>query len=191
MSNPCVVAVYGSFDRAQEAIVALDNADFPHDQVSLATHTIPDNLDQREALQFGDKSQKDALRGAGMGGLLGFLLGTPLLMIPGIGLFLIAGPMATGMTGTIVGHILGSMVGWGVHEDHIANYEQQMREGKVLVIAIGDPQQVAAAQHVLEESQAEEVQLHAKNSADEPEVFDTLADPFVPREAQLKDQDTA
>lgn len=173
MSNHCVVAVYESFDQARESVQALEKSDFPSDQVSLVTHSVSDEVLQEDVLQYGDETEKDAAKGAGVGGLLGLLLGTPLLMIPGVGPVLIAGPLAAGLTGAIVGGFLGAMAGWGVHEDGVQQYEQQVKQGKLLVVANGDPKQTAEAQRVLRETNVEDIHLHAPTSADAPEVDDS------------------
>lgn len=167
MPSQCVVAVYDSFPLASSAIHALENSEFPADQVSLVTHDVEKEVPRTEPMQYGDDTHRDAAKGAGVGGLLGLLLGAPLLAIPGIGPMLIAGPLAVGMTGAIVGGFLGSMVGWGVHADHVAEYEKKVREGALLVVASGDPDDVALAQRVLQATDARSVDLHAKTSADE------------------------
>ena len=173
MTNHCVVAVYESFDDAKQAVQALDNSDFPSEQISLVTHSVPEEVPQVDVLQSGDETEKDATKGVSVGGLLGLLLGTPLLMIPGVGPVLIAGPLAAGLTGAIVGGFLGAMAGWGTHEDHVQQYEQQVKEGKLLVVANGDPKQSAEAKRVLRETNAEDIHLHAATSADAPEVDDS------------------
>jgi hypothetical protein len=166
MSNECVVAVYDSFERARDAVQALDESHFPADQVSLVTHSVAEEGIPDEELQHGDKAELNAAKGAGMGGLFGALLGAPLLAVPGVGPVLIAGPLAMGLTGAIVGGFLGSMSGWGVHDNHLRNYESKVAEGALLVIANGDPQQVASAERILMQTDPAEIFLHAETSAD-------------------------
>jgi hypothetical protein len=93
-------------------------------------------------------------------------------MIPGVGPLLVAGPLAAGLTGGILGGFLGAMRGWGAHADRVQQYESQVRQGKLLVVANGDPKQTIEAQRVLMETHAEDVHLHARTSADAPEVDD-------------------
>ncbi len=166
LNQQCVVAVFDSLTVAKEALNALESAKIPADCVSLVTHSVEGQTPQTETMQYGDDTASDAAKGAGVGGLFGLLLGAPLLAIPGIGLMLIGGPLAMGITGAIVGGFLGSMAGWGVSEDHVAEYEKQVTEGAVLIVVNGDPQEVATAQGVLQESGAQSVDLHAKTSAD-------------------------
>jgi hypothetical protein len=166
MSEQCVVAVYDSFAKAKMGVQKLEATGYPTNQISLVTRSLTDQVPEREELQYGDETEKSAATGAGLGGLVGLLLGTPLLTIPGIGAMLIAGPIAMGLAGALVGGFLGAMGGWGVHTDHVRGYEQQVAEGKLLVIAHGDPLQVAKAEELLTATEASEVHLHAETSAD-------------------------
>jgi uncharacterized membrane protein len=172
MSHECVVAVYDSFDAARDAIREIERANFPSDQVSLVSHDVRNEVDRDEMLQFGDNTERNAARGAGIGGLLGLLMGAPLLAIPGVGPVLLAGPLAAGMTGAIVGGFLGSMSGWGVHSDHIREYEEIVDKGSVLVVVNGDPVQLAEAARILDHTNPSEVRVHARESSDTPEVDD-------------------
>ncbi len=166
MSRQCVVAVYDTFEAAQAAIHSLDESHFPSNQVSLVSNSVKQEVASTTAMQYGDEANHDAVVGAGMGGLLGLLLGTPLLTIPGFGVMLIAGPLAAGLTGAIVGGFLGSLVGWGVHEDHVAEYEEAVKKGAFLVVADGNPLEVDEAKQVLSHTDARSVTLHAQTSAD-------------------------
>lgn len=166
MTNECVVAVYPSFEKARLAIQALDQADYPAEQVSLVTHSVQGEVPRDETLQYGDKTERNAATGAGIGGLVGVLLGSPLLTVGGIGAVLIAGPIAVGLTGALVGGFLGAMSGWGVHTDHVLDYEKKVAEGAILVVVNGNPQQVAEAEGILQEADADELHRHSESSAD-------------------------
>ncbi len=98
-------------------------------------------------------------------------MGVPLWMIPGVGAFLLAGPMFTGATGAIVGGFLGSLGSWGVQQNQLEKYEQAVKNGKTLVVVVAaQPDKVAEAQQILRETDAEEINLHAATSADAPEI---------------------
>jgi hypothetical protein len=172
MSIESVVAVYSSFDDATRGIQALDDSGFPHRQVSLVSHQNEEQVPRNET-KPGDESEHQAVKGAAFGGLLGMLAGAPLLAIPGVGPLLLAGPIATGMTGALVGGFLGSMSGWGVHADHVAEYQRKVEKGKVLVIASGNPRQIADAERILRETHPVELHLHAEDSADAEEIVST------------------
>ncbi len=172
MFNECSVAVYSSMGEAQTGIQALDSAGFSEKQVSLVTHDVAEAVPQVEVLQYGDQSVRDLAKGAGMGGLLGVLLTSPLLVIPGMDPAILAGPLAAGATGAMVGGFLGGMAGWGVHRDHVQEYEEKLQQGRVLVVVNGDPDEVARAHGILQATGAVETHLHARTSADSSEVDD-------------------
>jgi hypothetical protein len=64
------------------------------------------------------------------------------------------------------------MRGWGVHTDHVAEYERKVQSGRLLVVVNGSPDEVALAKDLLDDTNAEEVNLHVRNSADAPEIDD-------------------
>lgn len=99
--------------------------------------------------------------------MIGLLLGAPLLTIPGVGPILLAGPIAMGLTGAVVGEFLGSMAGWGVHKDDVAHCEQEVKDGALLIVASGSPDEVATAQPILRETHVRKFDLLVRTSADE------------------------
>ncbi|MEQ9410990.1 MAG: hypothetical protein RIK87_24980 [Fuerstiella sp.] len=167
MSEECVIAIYNTIDPAKEAVLALKESGFPSDQMSLATKTLKLEAEVREAIEFGDEMAKDAAIGAGAGALLAVFAEATAVAITGMGAFLVAGPI---VMGAIVGGLMGAANGWGVHKDHIPVYEKKLHEGKVLLIAHGDPVNVALADRILQGTDPLELHLHAESSADAPEI---------------------
>jgi hypothetical protein len=165
MIRQCVVAVYQSVDKAQAAVRDLEAAGLSQ-QVTLVSRNINTELspEDKEAMSRGDVSGRAAVEGATVGGLLGFLLATPMLMIPGLGPVLIAGPMAAAMTGAIVGGFLRGMTAWGVHVDRAQEYEQMIQSGRSLVMVSGEPDEVAHGKRILDTTQAQEIHLHATSA---------------------------
>ncbi len=88
-----------------------------------------------------------AATGGVLGGLAGLLIGIGALAIPGVGAFLIGGPIAIALgltgaaattisgatTGALAGGLLGGLIGFGIPEDEARIYEQRVREGAVLL----------------------------------------------------------
>jgi uncharacterized membrane protein len=171
MNDECVVGVYDTLEKAEQAVWILKRGDFPISQVSLIAHGSLDNLEAAERLAMEDDSVYDAALGAGLGGVLGVLVGIGAIVVSEIGAVFLAGPIAGGLTAGIVGAFLGGMAGWGVHEQHIRRYEQAIKEGKVLVMAGGSPLQLRDAEKILKETDALEVHLHVRTSSESPEVF--------------------
>jgi len=159
-----VVAVFRSMGDARAAIESLQREGWNQKDVSLITRGKESELDATGPLDQGDQMEKSALVGAAAGATLGLLAGSALLIVPGIGPVVFAGAMASGITGGLVGGLVGAMSGWGVKENHVREYEQELRDGKTLLVVTGDPRRLAEAQSVLEDTQAERVVLHAETA---------------------------
>jgi len=169
----CVVAVYADLKQARAAIKQLQTQGFPTEKVSLVAHSLEEEEEVHGFVDQGDKTTKDASRGAFLGGLLGLLAGTAFFWIPGFGPLIVLGPLATGLTGGIVGTLVGAMTGWGIPDDHVKQYEAEVRAGRVLVVAHGDPMQVAEAdKHLRDHTEPVELHLHAQGGDASPEVDD-------------------
>lgn len=171
-TQECLVGVYRGLDEAHVAMQMLDDAGFPRDLATLVTHDISLHLPAMESIQYGDEAEHKAAAGAGVGALLGALLGAPLILIPGVGPAIWIGPLAAGMTGAVVGGLLGAIRGWGIHEDHIQEYEEAVRGGRVLIVVTGEPEEIARAQEVLQDTAPQSLRLHAATPGDAPEIDD-------------------
>ena len=171
MMQDCVVAILDDMQELAEALQRLSEAEVPSDSVSIITRSVEqDEPEGASSLQTGDEAKNRTRRGAMAGSALGAIAGGSLLFIPGVGTLLATGAFAGALTGGIVGGYLGSLQGWGVHKDHVAQYDQRLREGKVIAVVHGDPLIVARATRVLRE-RFENVRLHMANSGDAPELF--------------------
>lgn len=167
-----VVAIYQDFAAAQEGIRRLREDGFSDLQISLIGRDPAQHPELREAAQYGDQTETQALNGAGVGGAVGALAGATVLTMTGIGPVIAAGAMAAGITGAIVGGLLGSLQGWGIHEDHLENYQELIKHGRCLVVVQGDAAQVAKAYGTLNTTDAQQVEMHAQMSDDAPEIDD-------------------
>lgn len=168
-TEDCVVAVFNSINDAHHAVAVLERRGWGSTHVSLITRGKESELDATQPMDQGDQMEKGAAVGTAAGAALGLLAGSALFIIPGIGPVVFAGAMASGITGGLVGGIVGAMSNWGIKQDHMRYYEQEVRDGKTLVVVTGDPQKLAEAESLLRDSPAEKVALHAE-SADEGKV---------------------
>lgn len=86
-----------------------------------------------------------AAEGAAVGGALGATAGAiaaaiaaagTVLAIPGLGL-VIAGPLAAGVAGAGAGGVtaglVGALIGWGIPEDTLKEYEADVKDGGILI----------------------------------------------------------
>jgi hypothetical protein len=167
-----VVAIYSNFADAQAGIEKLRSEGFTELHYSLIGQDPASHHEIREASQYGDKTETDAIRGASAGGALGAIAGATALTLTGIGPVIAAGALAMGITGAIAGGLIGAFQGWGIHEEHLKSYEDMVKAGKTLVAVQGNAEQVALAYGTLNTTAAEEVRMHAQMSDDSPEIDD-------------------
>jgi len=141
------IAVFGLFEhryQVERAIDALFAAGFRNSDISAL---LPDvNATKDIAHEKHTKAPEGAAVGAAAGGVvggtLGLLAGLGALAIPGLGMFIAAGPiMATlagaGMGGA-VGTLAGSLIGLGIPEYEAKRYESMINEGKCLLAIHAD-----------------------------------------------------
>jgi hypothetical protein len=131
-----IVGVFNDFTAAQLMAPELISAGIPKEAISVVA---PDT--SAEAAQYfpssTDTPADDAAGGVGtgaaLGGLGGILLGAVALTIPGLGLLVAAGPLATliaGATaGAVTGGLIGALHGMGIPEIESRQYEAGVREG--------------------------------------------------------------
>lgn len=94
-----------------------------------------------------------AVSGAAVGTLVGLYLAGATFLLPGIGAFVLAGPLAAALTGAGVGAasggIVGALVGSGVPEHEAAHYLAGVQSGRIIVAAHVDDDRAADVRRIL------------------------------------------
>jgi hypothetical protein len=165
MNHESVVAVYENLEQARLAAHILERSDFPTDQVSLITSHLEEHADLEADLQAGEDGVQNVMVGAGLGSLIGVLAGAALIAFGGT-VALVVGPLAGLVAGAIGGGFLGAMEGWGVHNHRITHYESLVKAGHPLVVAHGDPLQVAEAYRLLQQTGMKELHVYSTSDDD-------------------------
>ncbi len=91
--------------------------------------------------EVGNKLAEGAAVGGTVGGTIGAIvagvaaIGTA-LVLPGLGIW-VAGPLAAAVAGAgaggVAGGLVGALIGWGIPEDTLKKYEQDINDGGVLI----------------------------------------------------------
>ena len=91
--------------------------------------------------EVGNKAAEGAAIGGALGGTIGAIaaaiaaVGTS-LVLPGLGL-VIAGPLAAAVAGAgaggVTAGIVGALIGWGIPEDRLKEYEEGLNDGGILI----------------------------------------------------------
>jgi uncharacterized membrane protein len=172
MSERSVVGIYDTMAQAEAAVYALDRAGFPVKHISIVTQNLASAKTTHGYITPSDDlTVRGAATGAWVGGLLSLLVGAAFLWIPGFGPLMVAGRLAAlllaGVEGTMMGAATGSLLGalanWGIAEEHILDYEKQLRASKHLVIAYGTAEEVDKAHTILQETDVGALHVHASS----------------------------
>lgn len=167
-----VIGLFDDFGPAQAALEALVAHDFDRDDISIAANDasgqyaagsaageVAHGEDRRHAREAGAKSGAGAgaVVGTGIGGTVGLLAGLGLILIPGIGPIIAAGPLVATLTGAGVGAAAGAAVGGLVgaltrigvpeHEAHV--YAESVRRGGTLLTVRAEDAQAEEAAKIL------------------------------------------
>jgi hypothetical protein len=168
-----VVALYDDLDTAKDAVSDLVENGFVQENISLLARDDTgqysvdlqrkDTQDLDEGVKPGDASHSagvGASIGAAMGGIGGLLVGLGVLIIPGIGPAIAAGPMYSALaalTGAGIGAVVGGVTGgfldilvnMGVPEDSANYYAEGVRRGGTLVAVRTGEHNASAAAEIL------------------------------------------
>jgi hypothetical protein len=171
--NKAVFGIYISQLDAENAVHGLKLPGFRSTDISIL---FPDNTGTKDlALERNTKAPEGTAAGAGsgavVGGILGWLAGVGLLAIPGIGLFVAAGPIMAVLGGIGVGGVLGgvagALVGLGTPEYEAKRYEGRIRKGGILLsVHCDDRDWVKSAREILDQTGAEDVSATTEAKAD-------------------------
>jgi hypothetical protein len=163
-----VTAIFLTRDDAEDAADALVDMGADRSNVSIVSRGAESAVDttlgtaahehghvMEPAVEVGDKGapltttgEPEAARGAGVGAVIGAIAGlaagAAMLIVPGFGPVLAAGPLswaiggAVGATvgGALLGGIYGGLRDLGIPEHHARDYEERVRGGGVLMTAL-------------------------------------------------------
>jgi hypothetical protein len=151
------IAVYDSHFKAEEAIKTLQRSGFDMKRLSIVGK---DYQTEEHALGFyntGDRMKVWGKLGAFWGGLFGFMFGSAMFFVPGIGPLMVAGPLVGWIVGGLegaavvggLGALGGALCSIGIPKDSVVRYETQLRAGKFLVVAHAGAEQATKAKEIL------------------------------------------
>jgi hypothetical protein len=121
--------------------------------------------------------KEDAIRGVETGGLvggiLGWLAGISSLALPGVGAFLVAGPLVSALGGAVAGGVVGGLAGGsgavhplGLPRDVSSRIEERLRAGDILIsVQSPDPVIRERAVRVFRASGATDIYYHDEEAA--------------------------
>jgi uncharacterized protein YcfJ len=178
--NTAAFGIYSTRVAVENAVDTLKAEDYRNTDISVLF------LQNAGTKDFAhEKNTKDpeaapagAVTGAVIGGTLGWL-GISALAIPGLGPFIVAGPMIAALAGSVVGGavgeaageavrgITGALVGMGIPEYEAQRYEGRVKDGGILLsVHCDDSAWTKKAKQILERTGAEDVSSTGDDTSD-------------------------
>ena len=153
-----VVGVFHDRDQAESALEDLKNEGFEKD-ISLVARD-----EEKSGMSMENQDLTEgAFTGGALGGIAGLLAGAGALLIPGVGPIIAAGPIAATLTGVVTGGIAGSLVDYGIPEERGEYYEEQVRQGGILLTVRAGDERIEEAASIMRNYGAEDVETHRSN----------------------------
>ena len=171
--NKAVFGIYSSQLDAENAVNGLKLAGFRNTDVSVLFPENEGNKDlaMTRSTKAPEGTAAGASSGAVVGGIIGWLAGAGLLAIPGLGMFIAAGPLIAALSGVgvggVFGGVAGALVGLGSPEYEAKRYEGRIRRGGILLsVHCDDSDWVKTARLILQQTGAEDVSATTEAKAD-------------------------
>ncbi|HLK48469.1 MAG TPA: hypothetical protein VKT49_10060 [Bryobacteraceae bacterium] len=158
-----VLGLYPVPTSMEYGVDVLRGAGFPNTNISVvfAKHPSPAPRGASKRAKMARRSKTGMVSGAIVGGALAWLIGTGVLVAPGIGPLVAAGPMTAALASLgAVGGVAGALMAWGVPAAKASWYERHIERGGALVsVHCDEPDWTGRATGVLKRTQAHEIFL--------------------------------
>lgn len=171
--NKAVFGVYSNQLDAENAVNGLKLAGFRNTDVSILFQENEGTKDlvMTRSSKAPEGTAAGASSGAVVGGIIGWLAGAGMLAIPGLGMFVAAGPLIAALSGIgvggVFGGITGALVGLGTPEYEAKRYEGRIRKGGILLsVHCDDSEWVKTARTILQQTGAEDISSSTEAKAD-------------------------
>lgn len=184
--NMAVYGIYPNRSMVEKAVQELKHSGFRNADISVLFPD-SDGGTKEFAIQKETKAPEGATTGAGagavIGGTLGWLTGIGLLVIPGIGPFIAAGPIMAALAGVgaggLIGGLTGALIGMGIPEYEANRYEGRIKDGGILLsLHADDNEWKKKGRDILKQTGAEDIGVKGESKAD----YDISDRPY-PKEA--------
>src|SRR5260221_3611654 len=151
-----VVGLFDDFSMAQHVVKDLQDAGFRRDDISLVANDVTNRYATYKETAVVDEDVspgEGASFGAVVGALTGALASLGSLVIPGVGLAVVAGPIIGALTGAVAGGVTGgvvaALVDSGVSETEAPYYAEGGRRGGTLITVKTSDTDAARAREIM------------------------------------------
>jgi uncharacterized membrane protein len=168
--NNSIVAVFASHQQAEDAIRELHKDGFDMKKLSIVGKDYHTEEHVVGYYTTGDRMMYWGKMGAFWGGFWGLLLGSAFFWVPGIGPLVVAGPLVMWIVGALEEAALfgglsalgAALFSIGIPKNSVVQYETAVKNGKLLLVANGTPEEVERAKDILHQTQSQATTVHAE-----------------------------
>ena len=165
-----VVAIFESHSQAEEAVRELQKDGFDMKKLSIVGKDYHTEEHVVGYYNTGDRMMYWGKLGAFWGGFWGLLFGSAFFWVPGIGPLVVAGPLVTWIVGALEGAVMtggltalgAGLYSIGIPKNSIVQYETEVKNGKLLLVAHGTADEVQRARDLLHQTGVETTTVHAE-----------------------------
>jgi uncharacterized membrane protein len=160
-----VLALFRSYDDVDKALASLHKAGITTDMVGvIAREDVVAGREVGEGVDT-DGVTEGATGGAMLGGLAGLIAGVAAMAIPGVGMIITAGTIATALGSTAIGAgigaaaggIIGGLVDLGLSEEEAQYYAEGIKRGGILLTATVPENRVEKVRSIYSETGAVDI----------------------------------
>ena len=168
-----IVAVYKSHAQAEDAVRELQKSGFDMKKLSIVGKDYHTDEHVVGYYNTGDRMMYWGKLGAFWGCFWGLLFGSAFFWVPGIGPLVVAGPLVTWIVGALEGAVVtggltalgAGLFSIGIPKDSVVQYETEVKNGRLLLVAHGTAGEVQRARDLLHQTGAEAATVHGEPAA--------------------------
>ena len=168
-----VVAVFESHDQAEKAIRELQKDGFDMKKLSIVGQDYHTEEHVVGYYNTGDRMKYWGKWGAFWGGFWGLLFGSAFFWVPGVGPLVVAGPLVGWIVSALEGAVVtgglsalgAALFSIGIPKNSIIQYETEVKNGKLLLVANGTIDEVRHAKDLLNKAKPTKATVHAEPAA--------------------------
>ena len=171
--NHSVLCLVDTEAQAGAIVGKLKSAGFSHSDISVLFSDKGNTLDfaHKKETKMPEGATVGASTGGVIGGTIGLLAGIGVLVIPGLGPLIAAGPiiaaLSGGAIGAGVGGLTGALVGLGIPEYEAKRYEGKVKEGGILIsVHSENNDEATSAKNIFKEGGAHDISSTGEAHAD-------------------------
>ena len=163
-----VVAVYRNHTDAEFAVKDLQEGGFDMRKLSIVGREYHTDEHVVGYYNAGDRMKYWGITGAFWGGIWGLLFGSAFFFLPGVGPFIVAGPLVGWIVGAVEGALMvggvsiigAGLISIGIPNNSVMEYETAFKAGKFVVIAHGSGFDIGQARDILQRRNPDSVAEH-------------------------------